>query len=105
MDIKLTFEEHDFEGHVVVGTVSNSKRGRALKAIGLRDPSKLESLGWDEIDALIENSQEYYKEVDLKYEGVELKSFDDMDNHSACYQLMQETAMKIFIGLGKDTKK
>jgi hypothetical protein len=105
MDIKLTFEDEGFEGHIVVSTVTNSKRGRTLKAMGLNDPSKLETLDWDNIDALIEKSKEYYKEVSLKRGDVELKSFDEMDDCSDCYQVMQQTAMKIFVGVGKDSKK
>ena len=105
MDIKLTFEDEGFEGHIVVSTVTNSKRGRTLKALGLNDPSKLETLGWEDIDSLIEKSKDHYKEVSLKHDDVELKSFDEMDDYSDCYQVMQQAAMKIFVGVGKDSKK
>ena len=105
MDIKLTYEDEGFEGSIIISCVKNSKRGRTLKAMGIKDAADLENFSFDAMDELIEKSEEYYKEIDLKKGGQEYKSFGDLDDDPKCSSIMQDCATKIFIGLGSDEKK
>ena len=80
MEIKLTFEEQGFKGHVIIDTVSTSKRFRVMKEFGLTPKNISEDVFSDfgVIADLIDKSKEYYKKVDLKKGNKSYKSFDDL---------------------------
>jgi hypothetical protein len=111
MEIKLTFEEHGFKGHVTMRVAKNSQRLRFFGAIGL-NPDGIDEENVEEnfsnlemIGNLIEKSEEFYVEVDLNNGKKKFKSFEDLDNDMSCQTIQMECATKAIMGLGSKEKK
>ena len=111
MEIKLQFEEHGFKGHVIMKVAKNSQRLRILGAAGINIQgmtaenveesfSNLEMIG-----NLIEQSEPFYKEVDLNNGKKKYKSFEDLDFDMECQVVQIECATKALMGFGTAEKK
>ena len=111
MEIKLTFEEEGFDGHVIMMVAKNSERLRTLGALGLKPkdmtPKKMKSMfeNLDTIGEIIDRSEHLYKEVKLSKDGVEYNSFNDLANDFAVLNIQVECAVKSLMNLGEIEKK
>ena len=111
MEIKLNFEEHGFKGHVLMKVAKNSQRLRALGAAGINPQGmtadKMEDSfsNLEVVAGLIEQSEQFYVEVDLNNGKKKYKSFEDLEADMDCQTVQMECATKALMGLGSSEKK
>ena len=119
MEIKLTYEKKEFEGYIIVRVATNIERLKIMEDIGIsindfvNDATENGSAGevggkfnnLSTMVKLLEVSEGFYKEVNLKKGEKEYKSFDDLNNDIACQEIQMDVAMKGLLNLGDSKKK
>jgi hypothetical protein len=116
MEIKLTFEEEGFEGHVLMRVANNIERLELMEKLGINimDMAKEddgEKKATDSLSSmstvikLIKASIDFYEHVDLIKDGKEYHSFDDLNEDVACQAVQMSCATKALMGLGEAGKK
>lgn len=118
MEIKLTYENEGFDGHVIVKVATNIERFKIMDKVGLdihdltpsvdNDPKNSIEKKFTSMSTMIkilEISKDFYKEIDLKKGDKVYKSFDDLDNDSACQNIQMDAAMKCLLNMGDARKK
>jgi hypothetical protein len=117
MEIKLTFEEEGFAGHVLMRVANIIDRLKLGQRLG---PDVLKKAADDDSEEskaeiymnnlsssikLIEESQAYYEHVDLIKDGKEYHSFEDLIDDPSCQPVVMSCATKALMGLGEAGKK
>lgn len=118
MELKLTYENLGFEGHVLVRVATNIERLKILDKVGIsmndfasneKDGKEVESAeskfnNMSTMIKLLEISKDFYKEVLLSKDEKDFLSFDDLNEDMECQAIQMDVAMKGLLNLG-DTKK